>query len=216
MKKLVIFGASFFDLIKLIDAINRVKPVWKVAGFLDDTEELQGKFFRGYKVLGGRELLVEFARDEDTYFFNNVCGHWKRAEKIANLLETSGCKTANLIHPSIDMNYVEIGRGCILPEGCVVGGEAKIGNFVTLRLKSLISHNVTVEDFVFIGPGVTIGSGAVIKKGSFIGAGATIMLDTVLGEGCLVGAGSVVTKNIPPGKVVAGVPARIIRERDGE
>ena len=214
MKKLIIYGASFFDLIKLIDAINRKEETWEIQGFLDDTKELQGRSFRGYKVLGGRALLDEYAGDRNTYFFNNVCGYWKRAEKVAELLVSYGCKFANLIHPAIDMNYVNTGHNIILPEGCVVGGETNMGNFVTVRLKSLVSHNVAVEDFVFIGPGVTIGSGAVIEKGAFIGAGATIMLDRTIGAGALIGAGAVVAKDIPPGTVAAGVPAKVIKDRE--
>ena len=66
---------------------------------------------------------------------------------------------------------------------------------------------------MFIGPGVTIGSNVVIKRGSFIGAGATIMLNRVVGEFSVVGAGALVTKDVPAGETVAGVPARIMRKK---
>jgi acetyltransferase-like isoleucine patch superfamily enzyme len=97
----------------------------------------------------------------------------------------------------------------------VVGSNAKIGNFVSVRLRSLISHDVCIEDFSFIGPGVTIGSGAMIKRGSFIGAGATIMLDRIVGEYSIVGAGTLVTRDVPPEQTVAGVPARVIQKKTG-
>lgn len=48
----------------------------------------------------------------------------------------------------------------------------------------------------------------------WIGAKAVILKDVELGDGCVVGAGSVVTKSVPPGAVVAGVPARILRLAD--
>lgn len=214
MKKLIIYGASFFDVIKLTDAINRKSPEWEIMGFLDDTEGLQGQVLRGYKVLGGKELLKDLAGEKDIYFFNNVCGHWRRAEKVADLLVSYGCKIPNLIHPSIDMNYVEMGRGCILPEGCLVGGWTEIGNFVTVRLGCVISHDVILEDFVFIGSGSTVSSEAVVKRGVFIGSGVTVMLKITVGEGSLIGAGAVVTKNVPPGVVVAGVPAKVVGERE--
>ena len=53
-------------------------------------------------------------------------------------------------------------------------------------------------------------TGAVVKKNAKVGANATLLPGVVIGENSLVGAGSVVTKDIPPNKVAAGNPARII------
>jgi len=53
-----------------------------------------------------------------------------------------------------------------------------------------------------------------IKKGASIGSSATILAGVTIGEDAIVGAGAVVTKNVRPGTIVAGVPARIIRKVD--
>jgi acetyltransferase-like isoleucine patch superfamily enzyme len=50
-----------------------------------------------------------------------------------------------------------------------------------------------------------------VKKGASIGSGATILSNVVIGERAIVGAGSVVTRDVPPGVIVAGNPARVIR-----
>jgi sugar O-acyltransferase (sialic acid O-acetyltransferase NeuD family) len=212
MKPLIIYGASYFDLIKLIDAINSQQPTWQLRGFLDDTPEKQRVSYLGIPVLGGRDLLPKLV-EEGCYFFNNVCGSWQRSESIAGLLCQHDCNLARLVHPSIDLNYVELGEGALLADGVIVGSQTKIGDFLTTRLGSVISHDVIIEDHVFIGPGVVIGSGVRIQKGAFIGAGATVMLERTVGTGSLVGAGAVVSKDVPDFVSVAGVPAREIGKR---
>lgn len=208
MKKLIVYGAAYRDLVKLVAAINRTAPTWELIGFIDDTDDLQGKSFFGHPVLGTRELIPGLAKDEDVYFYNNVHGHWTKTRLIADLLDSHGCRIADLIHPSIDMNYVEIGRGCYLPEGCLVGSNTRIGEFLAARIHSVISHDVTVEDYVFIGPGAVIGGHATLERGCLIGAGAIVMKMRTVGAGSVVGAGAVVTKDVPPETTVVGNPAR--------
>ena len=112
------------------------------------------------------------------------------------------------------MNYVECGPGAMIPEGCVIGGHVRIGRYFTCRLKSLISHDATVGDFVYMGPGVTCCSLAAIGDDCFIGAGSVISPGVKVGAGCVIGAGSVVVKDIPGGVLAFGSPAKVIREID--
>ena len=51
-----------------------------------------------------------------------------------------------------------------------------------------------------------------IKNGASIGSSATIMCGVTIGEKAIVGAGAVVTKDVPPNSIVAGVPAKIIKK----
>ena len=110
---------------------------------------------------------------------------------------------------------------------------ARIGSNCKISSHTFICEGVTIEDDVFIGHGVTFindlypravtGDGVpqtetdwtcvptVVKRGASIGSGATILAGITIGEKALVGAGSVVTKSVPPGVVVAGNPARVLR-----
>lgn len=110
---------------------------------------------------------------------------------------------------------------------------AKIGKRVKVSSHSFICEGVTIEDNVFIGHGVmfindkyphaTASDGSpqteadwecietVVKKGASIGSNATILCGVTIGEGAIVGAGSVVTRDVPPGAIVAGSPARFLR-----
>lgn len=110
---------------------------------------------------------------------------------------------------------------------------AKIGKRVKVSSHTFICEGVTIEDNCFIGHGVmfindkypraTATDGkpqteadwvcveTLVKKGASIGSNATILCGVTIGEGAIVGAGSVVTRDVPPGAVVAGSPARLLR-----
>jgi len=54
--------------------------------------------------------------------------------------------------------------------------------------------------------------GTLVKRGASVGSVTTLMCGITVGENALIGAGSVVTKDVPPGAVVAGNPARVVRK----
>lgn len=108
--------------------------------------------------------------------------------------------------------------------GSYIDYQCKIGSHVRIHCGCYICQYTTVEDEVFLAPGVKLANdvyplqedavpymeGPTIKRGARIGVNATILPRVIIGEGAVVGAGAVVTKNVAPGMVVVGNPARVI------
>jgi len=120
-----------------------------------------------------------------------------------------------------------IGEYTIIGRGVTVENYVKIGKRCKLESECYITAYSELEDYVFIAPGVVTSNdnylgrteerfkhfkGTTVKKGARIGANAVILPGKTIGEDALVAAGSVVTKDVPPRKIVLGSPARIIRD----
>jgi UDP-2-acetamido-3-amino-2,3-dideoxy-glucuronate N-acetyltransferase len=126
---------------------------------------------------------------------------------------------------------VEIGKHTIIGRGVAVENHTRIGNFVKVETNAYITAHSVVEDRCFIAPMVTTSNdnflgrtkerfkytkGPHLKKGARVGANATLMPRVVIGEDAVVAAGSLVTRDVPPRKIVAGVPAGIMKDTPRE
>lgn len=130
--------------------------------------------------------------------------------------------------------------GCTVGDETKIGAfveiqkNAQVGKRCKISSHTFICEGVTIEDNVFIGHGVTFINDSyprattsdgqlqteadwrlertLVKKGASIGSGSTILSRVTIGENAIVGAGSTVTKDVPPNTIVAGNPARLLRQ----
>lgn len=117
--------------------------------------------------------------------------------------------------------FVEIQRNAVVGKRCKVSSHTFICEGVTIEDECFIGHHVVFVNDLFPAAVNTAGSlqeagdwsvvETRVRKGASIGSGAVILAGVTVGEGALVGAGSVVTKNVLPHTIVAGNPARELR-----
>jgi hypothetical protein len=122
---------------------------------------------------------------------------------------------------------VTVGRGTIVGRGVTVENVCSIGRYCKLESESYITAYSTLEDRVFVAPGVVTSNdnyvgrtaerfkhfkGVTVRRGGRIGAGAVLLPGVIVGEDGLVAAGSVVTRDVPPRTIVMGRPAKPWRE----
>ena len=117
--------------------------------------------------------------------------------------------------------FVEIQKNATIGARCKISSHTFICEGVTIEDEVFVGHGVTFINDIY--PRATAAEGGlqteadwavtptVVKRGASIGSGATVLGGVTVGEKAIVGAGAVVTKNVPPGMIVAGNPARIIR-----
>lgn len=138
--------------------------------------------------------------------------------RIFNFVNAYGC--------SIDDNskigaFVEIQAGASIGKNCKISSHTFICEGVHIEDNCFIGHGVMFTNDLF--PRATNPDGSpqtaadwklietIVKKGASIGSNATILCGITIGENSLIGAGAIVTKDVPANTIVAGNPAKVIK-----
>src|ERR671916_270019 len=232
--QLVNLGLYAFDLSEIRDAIGRVQ-----------SDNGQGELYLTdvLEIIGSRSRAVTYRlKNLEEANLVNDRSQLARAEEIlrrrildAHMREgvTDGARVEHSVGRGAEVGEgATVGPYAFLRPGTVLGPEVKVGAYCEVKntrvgRRSKVPHLSYVGD-AEIGEDANLGAGTItanydgvnksrtrIGDGVFTGVNTNLIAPVTIGEGAYLGAGSVVNKDIPPGKLAVGMPARVIRDAPG-
>lgn len=146
-----------------------------------------------------------------------------RRNSAIPLLDLKGIN-ARIEPGAIIRDQVAIGNNVVIMMGAVINIGAAIGDGTMIDMNAVLGGRATVGKNCHIGAGTVLAGvieppsakPVVVEDDVLIGANAVVLEGVTIGKGSVVAAGAVVTKDVPPNTVVAGTPAKIIKEIDAQ
>ncbi len=144
-----------------------------------------------------------------------------RRNSAIPLLDLKGIQ-ARIEPGAIIRDQVEIGKNAVIMMGASINIGSVVGEGTMIDMNVVMGGRATVGNNCHIGAGAVLAGvieppsakPVVVEDGVVVGANAVILEGVTVGEGAVVAAGAIVTEDVPPNTVVAGTPARVIKEID--
>jgi sugar O-acyltransferase (sialic acid O-acetyltransferase NeuD family) len=214
LKDLVILGAGGFarEVWWLCEDVNEDARSWNVLGFIDEAPGTEGRVLCDLPVLGD---FGWFEGRVGRPFVICGVGANRTRRRFVEKARSLGLRHATLVHPTARRSrFVEVGEGSVICAGTVLTTQIRVGAYVNVNLGCTIGHDVVVEDFCNLSPGVHVSGSVHLEEGVDVGTGVVVLPGRRVGRDSTLGAGAVVTADVPPRSVAVGIPARVVRTRE--
>lgn len=196
----------------VIDALRSVLGAHRPIELFDDDEGRHGSVVLGLPVVGALtplRLAAAVAAGHAAFVGVGGAGDTRPRRALYDYLVAAGFDVPSVVHRSAIVSpSATIERSAQVLAGAVVNAQAQVGANALVNAGVVIGHDVVVGRHTHVASGAVVGGGATIGEGAHIGSGATILEGRTVGMGALVGSGAVVTRDVPEGVRVVGVPAR--------
>ena len=211
----VVLGAGGHARVILDILLGAALPV--PCALLDADSSRWGSAMMGVPILGGDDLLPALAQKGVRHFVVGAAsvGHSRLRARLYDYAAALGFEPLPVIHSRATLSsWARVGPGVQAFASSVVNPGAVLGANVVVNTGAIVEHDCRIEDHVQIATGARLCGTVHVARGAYIGAAAVVRQGVAIGEGACVGAGAVVVRDVPPGVVVAGCPADILKKKD--
>ena len=215
-KRIVVIGAGGFarEVKWLISEINAARPQYRFLGFVVSDLSRIGPNDSRAEILGDDAWLRDHRAEVDALAIG--IGTPAARLRVAAALEPDFGpeRWPVLVHPTVryDPPSCSLGHGVLLCAGTMGTVNLKLAPYAMVNLSCTLGHEAEIGRGCVLNPTVNISGGVVLGDGVLVGTGAQILQNVRVGEGAIVGAGAVLTKDVPPGEIWAGVPAKPLKK----
>lgn len=190
-----------------LEALDCLGSAFRCVGFVDDTPAKQGTQVAGIPVLP-RSALAD-KPDAQVLAVPGSPTSFRMRRELIEGLRVPQQRFARVVHPMARVSpHASLGHNVLIMAGVVITYNARIGNHVCLLPNTVVHHDSAVEDFTLVGSNVTVAGNTTVGANCYIGSGTSIRNGLNIGAGALVGLGSNLIRDVGPGAVVAGNPAK--------
>lgn len=216
VQQIAVYGAGGFarELAWLVQSCNGTEDLYQVVCFIDDNPATHGTLINE---IPSMSLATAHQRYPDAAVVIGV-GAPKIRQSIAQKVAAAGFCFATIIHPRTEMSqWVKVGEGTVICSGNILTTNITLGQQVQINLDCTIGHDVIMDDYATLAPGVHISGCVHLGKRVYVGTGAVVINGAqgepiVIGDDAVVGAGACVTKSVAPGLTVVGIPAKPLQK----